>query len=250
MTFTGKVVFITGASKGIGKAIAMAFARSGATLVCCYRSDDKAAESLRRELEAYGVTFQIYKTDVSNYDEVCKVIGETEKRIGSIDILINNAGLNRDVRLSGMQEDTWDFVIRNNLKSVFNCTKLVSEGMKKRKYGKIVNISSVSAGRANVGQSNYSASKGAVESFTRCAAIELAGYSININSISPGCVETDMFNTVPEGMIRDFVEKIPFKRFAKPEEIAEAVLFLASDYASYITGANLVVDGGLSISLA
>lgn len=250
MDFRGKVVFITGATKGIGRAITMAFARSGAALICCYRSDDQAAISLGNELSKYEIPFRMCKVDVSDYEEVSTLVSEMEMSVGPIDILINNAGLNRDARLSRMQENTWDFVIRNNLKSVFVCTKLISEEMKKRRYGKIVNISSIASGRANIGQSNYAASKGAVEAFTRCAAIELAGYSVNVNAVLPGCVGTDMFNTVPESIIKGLEEKIPFKRFANPEEIASTVLFLASDHAGYITGTNLVVDGGLSISFA
>lgn len=249
MDFKNKCVFITGISKGIGRATALEFAKCHATILGCARSSEKDIRSLENELEELGVSYRIFKANVSDYASMQKIILECENTFGKIDVLINNAGIIRDASLGKMTEGQWDEVIENNAKSVFVCTKHISQVMKRNGYGKIVNVSSIAASNPNRGQANYAASKGAIEAFTRCIAMELAKYGINVNCVAPGCIDTPMYDNVSKDVINSFKKGIPLGRFGTGKDIANAILFLSSPYAEYITGETIRIDGGFSVSL-
>lgn len=241
----GKVALITGGSRGIGKAIAIKLASYKANIVINYTSNKEHALKVKEEIESYGVKSIVIKCDVSKSDEVNNMIEEVVKKIGQIDILVNNAGITRDGLLMRMKEEDFDSVIDINLKGVFNCIKSATKYMMKKRYGKIINISSVVGLIGNAGQANYCASKAGVIGLTKSSARELASRNINVNAIAPGFIDTDMTSVLNENLKETMLKNIPQNRFGSPEDVANLVLFLASDMSSYITGQIINVDGGM-----
>ena len=245
MQLKGKTAVVTGGSRGIGRAIALQLAASGANVVVNYTSNSEAALSVVREIEGMGVSGMAVKADVSKGEEVENLVNEVLNTFGSIDILVNNAGINRDNLIIRMTEQEFDDVINTNLKGAFICTKSVSKVMIKQKSGKIINVSSVVGIIGNAGQSNYAAAKAGLIGFTKSMAKELAKRGINVNAVAPGFIETDMTSKLPEKVKEEFLNNIPLKRTGKPEDIAKTVLFLASEYSDYITGQVINIDGGM-----
>lgn len=236
--FQNKIVLITGGSRGIGKAIAEKFAEAGAKVIII----DKVLVDTPY-FDSKNIKY--YQCDVSRLKEVQETIDSVIKEYNRIDILVNNAGLNRDNLLIRMSEEEWDLVMNTNVKGAFNFTKAVSRQMISQRKGKIINIGSIVGLIGNAGQANYAASKAAVMGFTKSAARELASRNININCIAPGYIDTEMTRNLDEKVKAAFVDSIPLKRMGKPEDIANAVFFLSSDEADYITGQVICVDGGL-----
>ncbi|GAA0105572.1 3-oxoacyl-[acyl-carrier-protein] reductase [Paraclostridium sordellii] len=245
MDLNGKVALITGGSRGIGKAIAIKLASYKANIVINYTSNKEHALKVKEEIESYGVKSIVIKCDVSKSDEVNNMIEEVVKEFGQIDILVNNAGITRDGLLMRMKEEDFDSVIDINLKGVFNCTKSATKYMMKKRYGKIINISSVVGLIGNAGQANYCASKAGVIGITKSSARELASRNINVNAIAPGFIDTDMTSVLNENLKETMLKNIPQNRFGSPEDVANLVLFLACDMSSYITGQIINVDGGM-----
>jgi len=241
----GKTVIITGASRGIGKGIAEVFAQQGANIAFTYRSSDEKAKSLEEELSANGCKVKGYKSDASNFDAAQKLAADVLEEFGSIDVLVNNAGITKDGLLMRMSEDDFDSVMDINMKSVFNMTKAVLRPMLKQRKGSIINMSSVVGVKGNAGQANYSASKAAINGFTKSTALELGSRNIRCNSIAPGFIETEMTEALEEEQINEWRNSIPLKRGGTSEDIANATLFLASDMSAYVTGQVLHVCGGM-----
>jgi len=244
---SGKVAVITGAGRGIGRAIALRLAKSGYSVVINYRSSKSRVEELLAEIVGFGGNALAVGADVSREDEAKKLIDEAYRQFGRIDVLVNNAGITRDNLMIRMSEEEFDSVIDTNLKGVFLCMKYASAVMLRQKSGKIINISSVVGLTGNLGQTNYAASKAGVIGMTKAAARELAGRGITVNAVAPGFIESDMTGGLSEKIREQILAKIPLKRYGKAEEVASAVCFLASDEADYITGQVLVVDGGMAM---
>ncbi|HFX18116.1 MAG TPA: 3-oxoacyl-[acyl-carrier-protein] reductase [Flavobacteriales bacterium] len=240
-------VVITGAARGIGRVIALLFAEYGANVAFTGRKIDDNFTSLEEELKAFGVKAKGYVSDASDYEAAQKTAADIVKEFGSIDVLVNNAGITRDNLLMRMNEKDWDDIMNVNLKSVFNWTKAVTRPMMKARKGSIINMSSVVGTGGNAGQANYAASKAGIIGFTKSVAKELGSRNIRCNAIAPGFIETEMTKELPEKVIEEWLAKIPLKRTGKPEDVANACLFLASDLSSYITGQVLTVDGGMTI---
>jgi NAD(P)-dependent dehydrogenase (short-subunit alcohol dehydrogenase family) len=240
----GKTALVTGASRGIGRAIAIELAREGAKVAINYSSSASKAKQVAEEIHKQGGTAIICQADVGKSKEVRAMVDLVVKEFGHLDILVNNAGITRDSMLAQMSEDQWLEVINTNLNGYFFCTSAVIPVMAAQSYGRIVNVSSTNGQFAAMGQANYSASKGGVIALTRTAALELVNSGITVNSVSPGYTETDMFETIPPALLTIFKGKVPMGRFAHPEEIAKAVLFMVAD-GIYITGHTLDVNGGL-----
>lgn len=243
--FEGKTAVVTGASGGIGRAIAIALAKQGAQVAVHYRGNRAKAEAVKEEITAAGGTAEIFGCDVADFESCKQFIKEVTDHFGKIDILVNNAGITKDGLLMGMKESDFSDVIDTNLKGTFNCMKFVVRQMMKQKYGRIINISSVSGVAGNAGQANYCASKAGVIGLTKSAAKELASRNITVNAIAPGYVETEMTAVLSDKVKEEIQSRIPIPRLGQPEDIAHAAVFLASDYASYITGQVLLVDGGM-----
>ena len=241
----GKTVIITGASRGIGKGIAEVFAQQGANIAFTYRSSDEKAKSLEEELSVNGCKAKGYKSDASDFDAAQKLAADVLEEFGSIDVLVNNAGITKDGLLMRMSEDDFDSVMDINMKSVFNMTKAVLRPMLKQRKGSIINMSSVVGVKGNAGQANYSASKAAINGFTKSTALELGSRNIRCNSIAPGFIETEMTEALEEEQINEWRNSIPLKRGGTTEDIANATLFLASDMSAYVTGQVLHVCGGM-----
>ncbi len=244
MKLANKVALVTGAAQGIGKAIALLLARNGADIVVSDINFEKAEETAR-EVEGLGRKAMACKVDVAKWDEVERMVEEVIARFGRVDILVNNAGIARDRLILRMTEEDWDTVLNINLKGTFNCTKAVVRHMSKQRSGKIVNIASVVGEMGNVGQGNYAASKAGVIGFTKTVAREFAQRGINVNAIAPGYIETPMTDALPDKVKEELRRLIPMDRLGKPEDVAEAVLFLVSESANYITGQVLNVNGGI-----
>ena len=240
-----KVALVTGGSRGIGKAIALRLAAEGAFVVVNYAKNRSAAEDVVAEMEKSGGKGAVSGFDVSDYDDVQKKIEEIIEERGGLHILVNNAGVTHDTLLLRMNKEDWNKVITTNLNGVFNCTKAVTRTMMKQRWGRVINITSVVGEMGNSGQTNYAASKAGVIGFTKAAAREMAPRSITVNAISPGFIQTDITNQLPEDIKKQYIEKIPMGRFGSPEDVAGVVAFLTSDEASYITGDVIRVNGGI-----
>jgi 3-oxoacyl-[acyl-carrier protein] reductase len=243
----GRTALVTGGSRGIGRAVVQTLARAGARVAFVYQANAKAAEDLVAELAAQRLSVVARQSDVRHKPAADDLVGKLVEEWGKLDILVNNAGIIRDSLLAMMSKEQWDEVIDTNLASVFNYCQAVTRPMMAARYGRIVNMSSVAAEFGNKGQANYAASKGGIEGFTRCLAKELASRGVTVNAVAPGFVETDMTAAVRNAAEAEIKKAIPARRLGRPEDIAQAVLFLAGEGASYITGQVLRVDGGLSL---
>jgi 3-oxoacyl-[acyl-carrier-protein] reductase len=245
MLLDGKVALVTGGSRGIGRAIAVALAREGAKLAINFAGNEKAAEETKALVEQAGSEAILLKADVSDKDADAALIDTVIKTYGKIDILVNNAGITRDNLMLRMKEDDFDAVIDTNLRSVFYLTKAAAKSMMKKRTGRIINMSSVVGLTGNAGQVNYAAAKAGVLGITKSAAKELASRGITVNAVAPGFIETDMTDVLSDTVKESLLHEIPLKRMGEPKDVANAVLFLASDQSAYITGQVIHVDGGL-----
>jgi len=246
MEFKDKRVIITGGTKGLGKAIALSFAREGAWVGINYSSDDKSASSTEAELKRLTTKFILLKADVSSGSSVRKMINNVLDQWEYVDILVNNAGVIRDKLLMFLDEKDWDRVLEVNLKGTYLCSRAIIKTMIARRSGRIINITSPSAITGRAGQTNYSASKGGIISFTKSLSKEMARLGITVNAVCPGIISTPMIENLDQETKSDLLNMIPMGKFGKPEDIASMVLFLASEKAGYITGQILTVDGGLT----
>ncbi|MFW5706902.1 MAG: 3-oxoacyl-[acyl-carrier-protein] reductase [Bacteroidota bacterium] len=242
----GKVALITGGSRGIGKALVLAFAAQGAQVAFSDLRYDEKARELEAEIEALGAKGKGYASDASSFADSEKLVDDVVADFGRLDILVNNAGITKDTLLMRMTEDQWDDVIRVNLKSAFNLTKAAQKYMLKQRKGSIINMTSVVGLGGNAGQANYAASKAGMIGFTKSVAQELGARNVRCNAIAPGFIETDMTAGLPEEVKKGWAEKIPLKRAGNPDDVANTALFLASDLSSYITGQVLAVCGGMT----
>lgn len=240
-----KIALITGASRGIGREIAKKFAEQGANIAFTYLSSVEKGQALEAELAAYGVKAKGYRSDASDYNAAEQLVVDVVADFGTLDIVINNAGITRDTLLMRMSEDQWDEVLRVNLKSVFNLTKAATKPMMRAKQGSIINVTSVVGLMGNAGQANYAASKAGIIGFTKSIAKELGSRNIRSNAIAPGFIETEMTGELNEKALEDWLKNIPLKRAGQGDEVANACVFLASDMSKYITGQVLQVDGGM-----
>lgn len=247
LSMEGRVAVVTGGSRGIGKAIALELARREANVVVNYVSSSGAADEVVSEIEKLGRKGLAVQADVANVEQANHLIKTAADTFGQIDILVNNAGITRDMLIMMMSEEDWDAVIDTNLKGTFNCAKAAVRLMMRKRYGRIINITSISGQIGNAGQTNYSASKAGQIGFTKALAREVAGREITVNAIAAGYVDTEIWANVPAEAQAAFKDMIPLGRTGQPEDIAYAVAFLASDQAAYITGQTLAVDGGLAM---
>lgn len=241
----GKTALITGASKGIGRAIAQKFTELGAQVAFTYLSSVEKGQALEQELAANGAQVKGYRSDAAVFTEAEQLIETVVADFGRLDILINNAGITKDGLLLRMTEEQWDAVLNVNLKSVFNLTKAATKVMMRQKSGSIINMTSVVGLKGNAGQANYAASKAGIIGFTKSVALELGSRNIRCNAIAPGFIQTEMTNELDAATVEEWKKAIPLKRGGTPEDVANCAVFLASDQASYITGQVLQVDGGL-----
>ena len=241
----GKNIIITGASRGIGRGIALAFAKEGANVAFTYSSSELPAKELETELSAFGVTAKAFKSNAADFDAAQQLVSDVLEIFDSIDVLINNAGITKDNLLMRISEEDFDNVIEVNLKSVFNMTKAVQRTMLKQRHGSLIHMSSVVGVKGNAGQSNYAASKAGIIGFSKSIALELGSRNIRSNVIAPGFIETEMTDKLPEDVVAQWRAGIPLKRGGSPDDVANACLFLAADLSAYITGQVLHVDGGM-----
>lgn len=239
----GKVAFVTGGTGGIGAAICLKFAASGAKVATNYRNEEKARK-WHEEAKAQGYDINIYHADVSDFDACADVVKKIEADLGPIDILVNNAGITKDVTLRKMTKEQWDAVISINLDGMFNVTRQVVEGMTERGWGRIINISSINGQKGQIGQTNYTTSKAGMHGFTMSLAQEVARKGVTVNTVSPGYIATDMVMAVPEEIRNKIIAGIPVGRLGTAEEVAALVDFIASDEAGFVTGADFSMNGG------
>ncbi len=242
----GKTALITGGSRGIGRAIALGFAQTGANVAFSDLKYDENAAALEKELQSLGVKAKAYASDAGSFSESDKLVSDVIEDFGKIDILVNNAGITKDTLLMRMTEEMWDAVIQVNLKSAFNLTKAVQKYMLKQRSGSIINMSSIVGLGGNAGQANYAASKAGMIAFTKSVAQEIGARNIRVNAIAPGFIETEMTAKLPEEVKKEWAEKIPLKRAGTPDDVANMAIFLASDMASYVTGQVITVCGGMN----
>ncbi len=240
-----KVALITGATRGIGRGIALNFAKNGANIAFTYVSSEEKAKAFEAELQALGIKAKGYKSDAGDFKAADDLVNSVVAEFGTIDVLVNNAGITRDTLLMRMSEQQWDEVINANLKSVFNLTKAVQRPMLKAKKGSIINMSSVVGVKGNAGQSNYAASKAGIIGFTKSVALELGSRNIRSNAIAPGFIETEMTGALDEKIVQQWRDGIPLKRGGTTEDVANVTLFLASDMSAYVTGQCINVCGGM-----
>ncbi len=245
--FSEKVVVVTGSSRGIGKAIALEFGRCGANVVVNYNRSSDQADAVVAEIIASGGNAAAFKADVAEPIEAQNLVKFAIETFGDLHILVNNAGITRDNLIMMMSDSDWDSVMNANLRSTFNCSKAAIRHMMRKRYGRIINISSVSGQMGNAGQTNYSASKAGQIGFTKALAREVSSRHVTVNAIAPGFIDTEILETMPVEILEAAMKMIPLGRKGKPEEIAYAVTFLASDKAGYITGQVLGVDGGMAM---
>ena len=245
MLLQGKTAVVTGGSRGIGRAVAVALAAEGAGVAGVFAGNTAAAAETVRIIENAGGTAVAVQCDVADEAAVADMIKKVQEKFGSVDILVNNAGITRDGLLMRMKSDDWNAVINTNLTGVYNCTKGVTKMMMKQRSGSIINMTSVVGETGNAGQANYAAAKAGVIGFTKSVAKELASRGIRVNAVAPGCIDTDMTAVLSDAVKEEMIKTIPLGRTAAPEEVAQAVVFLASDRAGYITGQTLNVDGGM-----
>ena len=245
MILGGKVALITGASRGIGRAIAIRLAAEGAKIAVNYAGNQAAAEEVKAIIEQHGGTAMIVQTDVSDSTAAAEMVARVHEELGGLDILVNNAGITRDTLLVRMKDEDFDAVINTNLKGIYACTKAAAKFMTKQRSGRIVNLSSVVGEIGNIGQTNYAAAKAGVIGFSKAAAKEFAARHVTVNVVAPGFIDTDMTAVLKDSIREKLIEGIPLGALGKPEHVADAVLFLVSDAASYITGQVLNVDGGM-----
>jgi 3-oxoacyl-[acyl-carrier protein] reductase len=246
MEFKDKRVVITGGTKGLGKAIALSFAREGAWVAVNYSSDDKSALTTKAELGELTENFFVLRADISTESDARKMIGQVLDHWQRVDILVNNAGIIRDRMLMFLDEEDWDRVLDVNLKGTYLCSRLVIKSMISQRSGRIINMTSPSALTGRASQTNYAASKGGVISFSKSLSKEVARLGITVNAICPGVISTSMIESLSEKTKDDLLSMIPAGKFGKPDDIAQAVLFLASERAGYITGQVLTIDGGMT----
>ncbi len=246
-TLQGRIAVVTGGAKGIGRAISLTLAEAGAYVIVNCNSSTQQAEETAAEILAAGGKAEVYACDVTDFEKVKEWFADIKSRLGHIDILVNNAGITKDTLMLGMKEEDFMQVVETNLKSVFNCSKWALKTMLRQKSGRIISISSVSGLMGNAGQVNYSASKAGIIGMTKSMAKEAASRGITVNAVAPGFIDTDMTKNLPEAVKDKAVDSIPLGHFGNPQDIAEAVLFLAEEKSSYITGQVLAVDGGLAM---
>ena len=244
-TLEGKVALVTGASKGIGRAIAQKFVEMGAKVAFTYLSSVEKGQALEQELSANGGEAKGYRSDAADNAQAEQLVEDVVKEFGKLDIVVNNAGITRDGLLMRMNEEQWDAVINTNLKSVFNVTKAATKHMMRAKSGSLINITSVVGIKGNAGQANYAASKAGIIGFTKSVALELGSRNIRCNAIAPGFIETEMTGELDQKVVDEWRKAIPLKRGGSPEDVANAAVFLASEQSSYISGQVLQVDGGM-----
>ena len=245
MLLENKGAVVTGGSRGIGRAVAEALAAEGATVAVIYAGNTKAAEDTVRAIEEAGGKAFAVQCDVADEDAVTDMVKMVHEKLGTIDVFVNNAGITRDGLLMRMKREDWDAGLSTNLTGVYNCTKAVTKIMMKQRSGSIINMTSVVGETGNAGQANYAAAKAGVIGFTKSAAKELASRNIRVNAVAPGCIDTDMTAVLSDAVKEEMIKSIPLGRTAAPEEVAQAVVFLASQKAGYITGQTLNVDGGM-----
>jgi 3-oxoacyl-[acyl-carrier protein] reductase len=245
MLLSGKTALVTGASKGIGKGIAVKLAEQGANVAFTYLSSVEKGDALEKELAAYGIKAKGYRSDASDFKQADDLVNQVVADFGTIDILVNNAGITKDGLLMRMTEEQWDSVINTNLKSVFNMTKAVQRPMLKQRSGSIINVSSVVGVKGNAGQANYSASKAGINGFTKSIALELGSRNIRCNAVAPGFIETEMTEVLNPETVKQWRESIPLKRGGTPEDVANVIMFLASDLSAYVSGQIINVCGGM-----
>lgn len=241
----GKTALVTGASRGIGKGIALKLAEQGAHVAFTFLSSEEKGRAMETELAAYGIKAKGYRSDASDFKAAEELVSDIVATFGTLDIVVNNAGITRDNLLMRMTEEMFDDVIRINLKSVFNITKAAQRPMLKQRKGSIINISSVVGVKGNAGQANYAASKAGIIGFSKSVALELGSRNIRCNAIAPGFIETEMTDAISPEMVKQWRDSIPLKRGGTSEDVANLVLFLASDLSAYITGQVIHVDGGM-----